>query len=504
MRLRIGSRMMGGFLLMSILLIVAGIVAIRYLDRLENSSSRILTENVVSLKAAEELEIALLDMKGLTGYYLLDGNPRWLTIFEEKHLNCLHWLPEAREGAYTTQEKQIVSEIDALLKAYLKYQSQTVAAYDRGERQAAYRLLSQEMLSTFLLIYDKCEDFLAINEALMFDASRRIEDENRTARRIMYGVGGIGLVLGVFLGILLARSVTLPIYELVLKVRGATHDELVEKVDIVNETELDHLNRHVRGLIDKIYDTNRDLEESRRMLLQSEKLAALGQVAAGLAHEIHNPLAAIKMLLFSVRQEVQATPQIEKDFEVMTREIARMERFIQNFLQFARPHRPVVAAADVHAVLEDALALLNPQLNQQHIAVEKQLMPDPPLLQLDAGQIQQVLINLILNAIQAMPDSGRLVIESALERPPLGETPMLRISLRDSGSGIAPEVLENLFDPFVTTRSRGTGLGLSIAYRIIKQHGGWIEAFNNPDKGATFKIFLPLNGGNADVPNSGD
>ncbi|MCB0307372.1 MAG: hypothetical protein KDI38_26655, partial [Calditrichaeota bacterium] len=91
-----------------------------------------------------------------------------------------------------------------------------------------------------------------------------------------------------------------------------------------------------------------------------------------------------------------------------------------------------------------------------------------------------------------------------LERPPLGETPMLRISLRDSGSGIAPEVLENLFDPFVTTRSRGTGLGLSIAYRIIKQHGGWIEAFNNPDKGATFKIFLPLNGGNADVPNSGD
>ncbi|MCA9017506.1 MAG: MCP four helix bundle domain-containing protein, partial [Planctomycetaceae bacterium] len=333
MRLRIGSRMMGGFLLMSILLIVVGIVAILYLDRLQNSSSRILTENVASLKAAEELEIALLDMKGLTGYYLLDGNPRWLTIFEEKRRNCLHWLQEAQEGAFTVQEKQIVAEIAALLQTYLKYQLQTVAAYDREDRQLAYRLLSQEMLSTFLLIYDKCEEFLAINESLMLGASRRIEDENRTARRIMYGVGGIGLLLGVFLGILLARSVTLPIYELVLKVRGATRGELVEKVDIVNETELDHLNRHVRGLIDKIYDTNRDLEESRRMLLQSEKLAALGQVAAGLAHEIHNPLAAIKMLLFSVRQEVQATPQIEKDFEVMTREIARMERFIQNFLQ---------------------------------------------------------------------------------------------------------------------------------------------------------------------------
>lgn len=106
MRLRIGSRMMGGFLLMSILLIVAGIVAILYLDRLENSSSRILTENVASLKAAEELEIALLDMKGLTGYYLLDGNPRWLAIFEEKHLNCLHWLEEAREGAYTPRRSR--------------------------------------------------------------------------------------------------------------------------------------------------------------------------------------------------------------------------------------------------------------------------------------------------------------------------------------------------------------------------------------------------------------
>lgn len=501
MKLKIGPRMIAGFSIMSVLLIAVGAFTIIYINRLQESTSRILSENVSSLKAAEELEIALLDMKGLTGYYLVDGDESWLKTFDEKRLSYLQWLEEARTGALTPDEKKIIKEIETLFNAYGNYQKQVITFYEKGNKKQAQNILVGEMRATFLLIYEKCEEYLSINERLMQDAMQHIENENQTAQEIMYGIAGIGILLGIFLGIILTRSITHPIYELVLKVKGATEKDLTETVDIANETELDHLDRHVRDLIDRTYEINQDLEQSRKKLMQTEKLAALGQISAGVAHEIYNPLAAIKMLLFSLRKELDLDAQKTKDFDVITAEINRMERFVQNFLEFSRPHHPDKSRVNVEEILDQTLSLLASQLSNGKIEVDKDLsIPDLPVYA-DGEQLQQVLVNIILNAIQAMPGGGKLTIHAGMNDSVTKPDQLFQISIHDTGKGIAPEILKTIFDPFVTTRSKGFGLGLSIAYQIIKNHGGWIEAINNPGpgRGATFKINLPLQEGNHHV-----
>ena len=494
MKLRIGPRMIAGFLIMSGLLLLAGFFTIRYMNYLQENTSKILAENVSSLKAAEELEIALLDMKGLTSYYLLDGDEHWLEEFEEKRASYIGWYKKAQADALTPEEKEIIREIETLYNTYINYQGQVVKLYREGLRQQAYQILVGEMRSTFLLIYNKCEEFLSVNEDLINYAGHQIEAENQTARKIVYGIAAIGLFMGLLLGVVLSRSITHPLYELVLKVKGATENELVEKVDIENETELDHLDRHVRLLIDKVYETNKEVEQSRRMLMQSEKLAAIGQIAAGVAHEIYNPLAAIKMLLFSLQKELSLDSRESEDFEVITKEVARMERFIQNFLEFARPQVPEKSLIDLNDTVEKTLSLLSPQLADSAVRVEKNLLVSPPPVYADNEQVQQVLVNVILNAIQAMPGGGAVKIESKTRKYPAQSGGSFSISISDTGAGIPPQVLKTLFDPFVTTKSSGTGLGLSIAYQIMKNHDGWIEAANNPDKGAAFTIVFPLKG----------
>ncbi len=495
MKLRIRPRMLTGFMIMIGLLIVLCILAILYTNRLQDNTLRILDENVSSLKAAEELEIALLDMKGFTAYHILDGNSKWLALFEENKSAFKGWLAEARQKAHTSEERQILDSIEQLFHVYLAHHSRVVALYNERKRGDAYRLLTGEMRDTFSLIYEKCEEILALNEKLMYDSSMIMEAENRTVNRIMYGLGLAGIILGLGLGLVLSRSITHPIYELVLKVKSATAGELIEKVDITPETELEHLDKYVHHLIEKVHETNQDLERSRELLQRSEKLAALGKVASGLAHEIRNPLTAIKMLIYSLQKEIKEGPNTGKDFEIIYNEIDRMEAFLQNFLDFARPPNPNYVQLNIDESIHQTLTLLAPQIRSSKVELSHDINTEGIKVFADKEQLQQVFVNIILNALQVMTDGGTLRISTEIVIDASKMPNRLQIKFTDSGSGIPSELLPTIFDPFITGHLDGTGLGLSIAHRIINNHGGWIDAVNNPDRGATFTISLPVSRG---------
>lgn len=492
MKLRIRPRMVAGFLLMSALLVLVGIFTSYYTNRMQKNTARILVENVSSLKSAEELEIALLDMKGLTAYYLLDGDEKWLAIFEEKKISFNEWFKQARDRTHTAKEKEILDEIEILITTYLQHQETVVNSYKRGNFYKAHAILTNEMRFTFDKIYDNCEELLFLNEKIMASVSHFIKRDNQIINWIMFGIGVLGILLGLSLGIFTARGITHSIYELVLKVRGATNEEFVEKLDIADETELENLDKHVRRLIEKVHDVNRDLERSQKMLIRSEKLASLGRMSAGLAHELRNPLTAIKMLIFTIKKEVKKDIQLNRDFGVILKEIERMEVFLQNFLDFARPPDPKFSSILINDVIKRTLTLLTAQMKGGKVEVNENLNAKTAQVHGDQDQLQIVFLNIILNAIQSIPDSGTLCVETVIDHEPQLQSSFVKVIVKDSGAGIPASIFDTIFDPFVTGKEGGTGLGLSIANQIVHNHGGFIHAFNNPDKGATFIINLPM------------
>lgn len=238
---------------------------------------------------------------------------------------------------------------------------------------------------------------------------------------------------------------------------------------------------------EKIRKITSDLKKTEAQLIRSEKLAALGQLAAGIAHEIRNPLTSINILIHSIAEKFPSIDSNQEDFKVLEEEIHRINEIVDQFLRFAKPAPPLLQKADLVSIVEEILQLLRPQIDKQNIAVEKEFQPLPIIL-MDREQMKQAILNLLMNAIQAMPGGGHLELSGRNSE----EGQWIYISIRDSGTGISEEDMSKLFDPFFSTKEGGIGLGLSITHRIIDQHHGKIEVESAPGKGTLFTVWLPI------------
>lgn len=245
--------------------------------------------------------------------------------------------------------------------------------------------------------------------------------------------------------------------------------------------------------------TDRKLTEEE--LLRTEKMASLGQLAASVAHEVNNPLAGImvyvKLLLKKYRANEIQTEATERQLMKMEKELDRTTRIIRNLLDFARLSEPSMRPINANKIVDAALQLVGNQINLENIDLERQLGDDLPLVRADFDKIQQVLLNIILNAIQAMPDGGTLTIRtSRADRVKIDDSVKntVRIDISDTGVGIPKENLDKLFHPFFTTKERGkgVGLGLSVVHGIIGKHNGRIDVNSRVDLGTTFTIYLEV------------
>lgn len=236
-----------------------------------------------------------------------------------------------------------------------------------------------------------------------------------------------------------------------------------------------------------------ELSESHAIIARQEKLAALGGLAAGVAHEIRNPLTAIKFRLFSLRKSLPAELVDNEDANVIAGEISRLERIVRDFLEFARPSEPEPANVSARQLLDEVSNLMRPQLEEAGVTL-KVADSDGIWLHVDFQQIKQVLINLIRNAAESMDEKGGTVtLRAYTDAAPITgrKIAVSAIEVIDNGRGIPPEVSRRLFDPFFTTKAGGTGLGLSIAARIVEKHGGELQYESQPDRGTTFRLVLP-------------
>ena len=233
----------------------------------------------------------------------------------------------------------------------------------------------------------------------------------------------------------------------------------------------------------KVYQ---ELQQNFEQMKRAERLFAVGQLAAGLAHELRNPLGSVAGAAGILQRNANLEPKHQECLEIINKESQRLNRLLTDFLDFARPRPPKYQSIDVDSLLRSVIQLAAHGVGRSAVELRKETAAGLPALEGDPEMLKQFLLNLVINAIQAMPDGGEVVVAATLQ-----DEKML-ISVRDQGSGIAPESRDKIFDPFFTTKDGGTGLGLPVAHQIVEQHGGILRAEANPGRGMTFSALLPL------------
>lgn len=236
-----------------------------------------------------------------------------------------------------------------------------------------------------------------------------------------------------------------------------------------------------------------ELVQLERQLRQADKMAALGTLSAGLAHEIKNPLSAIELNLHLLAEELadreQVRSEVQRYLEILKAEIKRLQAVVENVVRASRPTAVSLEPLNLNNLLSHVVALVDHEARQHKVDLQVDLDSSLPPVPGDDTQLSQVFLNLLLNGLQAMPDGGTLIISSGV-RPDPSSSVFVRVS--DTGHGIAPGHLSRLFDPYFTTRDGGMGLGLAIAYRIVRDHGGTIEVASTQGAGTTMTVRLPL------------
>jgi two-component system NtrC family sensor kinase len=250
-----------------------------------------------------------------------------------------------------------------------------------------------------------------------------------------------------------------------------------------------NLSRAFNGMVDAIEERDRRLrEQAERTILKSEKLASIGRLASGIAHEINNPLTGVLTYGSLLLKDLKGTKH-EEDLKVIREETLRCRTIVRGILDFAREEKPETVEADVNAIIEESLKILEKHVHFHNIEIVKALDPAVPPIRANAGEIRSVINNLAMNAADAMPHGGRLTIATGTE----DISGMVVITVTDTGVGISPENLGKIFDPFFTTKEKGkgTGLGLAMVYGVISRHGGAIDVRSEVGQGAEFTIRLP-------------
>jgi signal transduction histidine kinase len=488
---RLSLRLLAPTVVVSAVLVAACASVALYLNHLHINASQVLSENVRSTQTAAQLETTTRELVRLLR--IDPRNPERLTERVQEQNERMHQLRlEAESLANLDQERALVPQLSAEVDNYLQQwrQSQQLAP---EQRHARHVLLAEQLERTVLPLCSELSKFnMSQVEASDLENQRIVS----TLRWSLFAVGLAAPLAGLFLGYRVASKLHQSIYQLSVRIRDAAgqFSQKLGPVVLEEKGELTHVHMQMQSFIDKIGRVVHQLQEREHEVLRAEQLAAVGQVAAGVAHELRNPLTSIKMLVQTGLEGANPT-LAEDELIVIEQEVRRMEKYIQTFLDFARPPCSERRSSDLVPLVRRALTLVEGRARQQKVDLVAELPLASLPLYIDPEQVHQVVVNLLLNALDALPHGGTVRVELDCRT----ETSEVELRVRDNGPGIALAVNGRLFEPFVTSKENGLGLGLSISKRLIEAHGGRIWGDNQEDGGAVFRFTLPLENAHACV-----
>lgn len=502
MKTRLLTHLTAAIMALSLLPLAGGILAGWQVHRSQQSSSADLARNTRSMRAAEELVIEFHNVQHKLHLFLITGNRRHLEkipALRQGGQGTDHWLHEMEQTAATQEEHDLIGLVhQGYQHFFTEFDDLLQAAHPENLRDRV-RVLADGILTSEIL--QPAQTYLDINEK---EIGENNKDTERLADRMVLRLlllGICGPVSGLLAGFGISQAVSHSIVRLSVPIRDAAGklNEIVGPITLSARWGLDELEGVLRTIAERIGAVIERLQQSERDARRAEHLAAVGQMAAGIAHELRNPLMPMKILVQAAAERSPSPGLDERDLAVLEQEITRLERSIQLFLDFARPPRLEKRTFEVGELLSQLVSLLAARAEQQGVQLEHHKPEQPILLQADVGQIRQVLLNLLLNALDATARGGSILVEMAVADHPTEPRPSgsglanrwLSLRVSDTGRGLPAGLGQRIFEPFVSTKETGLGLGLSICKRIVEAHDGEIQAADRPGGGAVFTVRLP-------------
>lgn len=462
-------------LLLAVLLIAVCIFTAVYLFSQQSKIADVLRENVASRSAATDLRVTLNS--------LIELERKQIESVSELHDRAARQIPVIGSYADQSHEKELSRRIADGFAEYLQ-QWQLVTGGENGDGKVnldgLIGLLRERVLSP-------CREIEAFNDAQIQAVTSRYE---QTLKQLAWGMGAtliLGAISGIMFGYFVSGLLSQTIQKLRIQIDDAAGKLAPQSTEIVVTSDrgfeglhkaLESLDEHIEGVVKQLHQREREVH-------RAEQLASLGKLAAGVGHELRNPLTSVKMLVQTGLEDDQLLSKA--DLKIIESEVRRMERSLQTFLAFARIPKPEPRRVNLKALIDDTFALISGRAKKQQVLLLVETVDGEITTPVDEGQFQQVLVNLAFNALDAMPRGGNLTVRTL--REPHG----IRVEVIDDGKGFSEEERQRLFEPFASTKENGLGLGLVISRRIIEEHGGTLTATHTAGGGATFVITLPEN-----------
>ena len=460
-----------------------GMVTVWYTYQMEHLLTAVTEKNIAAFQTAEALEIALVNQKGFVSYYFIEGDPEWLRKLGEFRQIFKERLNDALQMAESEREREALYRIKTEYTQYISVKDRVISYYQAGNREAGIAL-HRQVRDHFFTVLKFCHKYKEFHEEKILLAKADSKSQALNLRIIAITAVCAGFLLAILLAVVLGSQILGPVRRLTVEV-GSEGDTTLAG------DEVKALSHSVRDLIQNVDHTQSELQKSRESLLQADKMALVGKLAAGMAHSIRNPFTSVKMRLFSLDRSLKLTDAQKEDFDVISEEIRHVDTIVQNFLEFSRPPKLKIQSISPSMVVDQSIALLKHRLKSYNVGVTIEREQYLPEIDADPEQLKEVIVNLVVNACEAMEKGGSLVIREH-ESMVRSKDRAAVISVSDNGPGIPEAIREKVLTPFFTTKEEGTGLGLSIAVRIIEEHNGQLEIESNQSGGARFSLFLPI------------
>ncbi|TWU20280.1 Sensor protein ZraS [Novipirellula galeiformis] len=475
-----------------------------YVLELQRQNSQLLDVNVASIRAAEELELLVHEMRHELGMFSLTHEPAHLDVAVEQERDVNQWLSQATALSATTEERTVLAELRGGLQDYFIQLHQLVDDRTTPISSTDIEQLRGAILSDHVL--QRAHHYLKLNENELEQSNLQNQSLAHKLALVMVLLGACGAVVGLEAGYGVSRAINRSMFMLSVPIRDVVGklDMVVGPVEVSADPSLQDLQIVLETVASRVATVVEQLQVKQHEVIRADQLAAVGQLAAGLAHELRNPLMCMKTLVQSARRDPPSTNLNATDLAILDEEITRLDNLLQTFLDFARPAELESKPVELAAIVRQTMGLVASRAETRHIQLDTQLPNESMVVQGDASQLRQVLLNLLLNAFDAVPNGGEISviverqgIDSDNEASPAGRPEWVCLSVIDNGCGLPMEQLERIFEPFFSTKDPGVGLGLAVSRRIIDAHEGQLLAEARSGGGTEFKVRLPLAVGTA-------